>query len=224
MNVLNNFSDPNKFKNELINFLVENKIIGTVAGVGIALASKDLIQSMVGDVVFPFIYYILLKMHGKYFTKILPDNTKFDVPNFVKHLISWIFVIIITYFFVTIVFKMLLGVNASPAKKEDKKEDKTELNETNIEGFGGFLSCLFGKKYDKTKDKVWDFGIFKYEKNKHKKCNEGFTALSPAVLASSFETIVQPLDPNEFQVHEDILHGAPTNTLEERARMRLQNM
>ena len=132
MNVLNNFSDPNKFKNELINFLVENKIIGTVAGVGIALASKDLIQSMVGDVVFPFIYYILLKMHGKYFTKILPDNTKFDVPNFVKHLISWIFVIIITYFFVTIVFKMLLGVNASPAKKEDKKEDKTELNEKNM--------------------------------------------------------------------------------------------
>ena len=121
---------------------------------------------------------------------------------------------------------MLLGVNASPAKKEDKKEDKAELNETNIEGFGGFLSCLFGRKYDKTKVKKYNFGfgLFGYEKNKHKKCNEGFTALSPAVLASSFETIVQPLDPNEFQSHEDILHGAPTNTLEERARMRLQNM
>lgn len=225
MNAFNNFSEPTQFKAQMINFLVENKIIGTVAGVGIALASKDLIQSMVGDVVFPSIYYVLLKMHGKYFTKILPNNTKFDLPNFIKHFISWIFVIIITYLFVTIVFKMLLGVNASPAKKEDKKEGNDEnVQDVAKEGFLGFLSCLTGRKYNKKKDKVWDFGIFKYEKKKHKRCNEGFITLSPSVLASSFEPIVQPLDPNEFQAHEDILHGAPINTLEERARMRLQNM
>ena len=225
MNALNNFSDPNKFKDELINFLVENKVIGTVAGVGIALASKDLIQSMVGDVVFPSIYYVLLKTHGKYFTKILPDNTKFDLPNFVKHLISWVFIIIITYFFVTVVFKMLLGVNASPAKKEDKQEGNDEnVQDAAKEGFGGFLSCLAGREYNKKKDKVWDFGIFKYEKKKHKRCNEGFTAFSPAVLTSSAETIIQPLDPNEFQVHEDILHGSPLMTLEEQARRRLQNL
>jgi large-conductance mechanosensitive channel len=225
MNVANQFSNPSKFKEELINFLVENKVIGTVAGVGIALASKDLIQSMVGDVVFPSIYYLLLKMHGKYFTKILPDNTKFDMPNFVKHLISWVFIIIITYFFVTVVFKMLLGVNASPANKEDKKEGNDEnVQDVAKEGFLGFLSCLAGRQYDKTKVKTWDFGIFKYEKNKRKKCNEGFTAFSPAVLTSSAETIIQPLDPNEFQAHEDILHGSPLMTLEERARRRLQNL
>lgn len=221
----NQFSNPSHFKEELMNFLVENKVIGTVAGVGIALASKDLIQSMVGDVVFPSIYYVLLKMHGKYFTKILPDNTKFDLPNFIKHLISWIFIIIITYFFVTIVFKMLLGVNASPAKKEDKKEENNEsVKDAAKEGFLGFLSCLAGRKYNKNKDKVWDFGIFKYEKKKHKRCNEGFTAFSPAVLTSSFETIVKPLDPNEFQVHEDILHGSPLMSLEEQARRRLHNL
>jgi large-conductance mechanosensitive channel len=186
MNVAGQFSNPSKFKDELINFLVENKVIGTVAGVGIALASKDLIQSMVGDVVFPSIYYVLLKTHGKYFTKILPDNTKFDLPNFVKHLISWIFVIIITYFFVTIVFKMLLGVNASPAKKEDNQEG----NDENVQDVA----------------------------------KEGFTAFSPAVLTSSAETIIQPLDPNEFQVHEDILHGSPLMTLEEQARRRLHNL
>jgi large-conductance mechanosensitive channel len=224
MNMANQFSNPSQFKNELINFLVENKVIGTVAGVGIALASKDLIQSMVGDVVFPSIYYLLLKMHGKYFTKILPDNTKFDVPNFIKHLISWVFVIIITYIFVTIVFKMLLGVSRPADKKEDKKEGNDEnVQDVAKEGFGGFLSCLAGRKYDKTKVKTWDFGFFKYEKNKRKKCNEGFTTLSPAVITSSFEPII-PHDQQEFQAHEDPLHGSPIMSLEERARMRLQNM
>lgn len=184
MNISNQFSNPIEFKNQLINFLMENKIIGTVAGVGIALASKDLIQSLVGDVVFPSIYFVLLKMHAKYFTKVLPDNTKFDMPNFIKHLISWMFIIIITYFFVTIVFKMLLGVTDGPTdKKEDKKED-----------------------------------------NKEDKKKEGFLALSPAVIASSFEAIIQPSNPDFYQVHEDPLHGSSIMTLEEISRSRLQNL
>jgi large-conductance mechanosensitive channel len=210
MNISNQFSNPSKFKEELINFLVENKVIGTVAGVGIALASKDLIQSMVGDVVFPSIYYVLLKTHGKYFTKILPDNTKFDVPNFIKHLISWIFIIIITYFFVTVVFKMLLGVNASPANKEDKKEGNDEnVQDVAKEGFLGINSLI---------DAVTG------KSNTNTKKTERFTAFSPAVLTSSFDAIVHPLDPNEFQVHEDILHGSPLMSLEEQARRRLQNL
>jgi large-conductance mechanosensitive channel len=188
MNVSNQFSNPSQFKDQIVQFIVEHKVIGSVVGVGIALASKDLIQSMVGDVVFPAIYYMLLRMHGKYFTKILPDNTKFDMPSFIKHLITWIFVIIITYFFITIVFKMLLGVNnPSPdKKKEDKQED---INEENIQ----------------------------------EATREGFLALSPTVLASSFEPIISN-DKQKYQAHEDPLHGSPVMSLEEHARMRLQNM
>ncbi len=222
----NQFSNPTQFKDELVKFLMENKIIGTVAGVGIALASKDLIQSLVGDIVFPCIYFILMQMHGKYFTKILPDNTTFNVPNFVKHLISWVLILIITYFFVTIVFKMLLGVGVNDGadkKKEDKKEEKNEENiqEATREGFGGFLSCLTGRQYDKTKKKTLDFGIFKYEKNKRKKCNEGFITLNPIILETAFEKIIHDDDNPD---NEDPLHGSPVITLEDRSFRRLKQM
>ena len=225
MNIANQISNPSQFKDELVKFLMENKIIGTVAGVGIALASKDLIQSLVGDIVFPCIYFILMQMHGKYFTKILPDNTTFNVPNFIKHLISWALILIITYFFVTIVFKMLLGISDDNGdnKKEDKKEDKKEENvqETTREGFGGFLSCLAGRPYNKKKDKVWDFGIFKYEKKKHKKCNEGFLTLNPIILETAFEKIIHDDDNPD---NEDPLHGSPVFTLEDRSLRRLKQM
>lgn len=165
-------------------------------------------------------------MHAKKFTKILPDNKTFDVPNFVKHLISWVLILIITYFFVTIVFKWLLGVGVNDGadkKKEGKKEEGNEENiqEATREGFMGFLSCLIGRPYNKKKDKVWDFGIFKYEKKKHKKCNEGFLTLNPIILETAFEKIIHDDDNPD---NEDPLHGSPVFTLEDRSLRRLKQM
>ena len=49
---------------QLNRFLVDNNIVGTAAGVSIALATKDVIQSLVSDVIIPGIIFLLLKLNG----------------------------------------------------------------------------------------------------------------------------------------------------------------
>ena len=97
---------------QLNKFLVDNNIVGTAAGVSIALATKDVIQSLVSDVIIPAIIFLLLKLNVDSLTKILmiPGKTKFDFMNFIKQFITWIFIIIITYVFIKVAFEGLLGV------------------------------------------------------------------------------------------------------------------
>ena len=55
---MNGFSNPSAFKEQLKKFIVDNGIIGTAAGVSIAVVTKDVIQSLVGDIILPLIYPI----------------------------------------------------------------------------------------------------------------------------------------------------------------------
>jgi hypothetical protein len=75
------------------------------------------------------------------------------------------------------------------------------------------------KKADKPKEKKEEGN----EENIQETAIEGFLALSPTVLASSFEPII-PADKQKYQAHEDPLHGSPVMSLEEHARSRLRNM
>ena len=100
---------------QLNRFLVDNNIVGTAAGVSIALATKDVIQSLVSDVIIPGIIFLLLKLNVDSLTKFLmmPGKTKFDFMNFIKQFITWIFIIIITYVFIKVAFEGLLGVKGT---------------------------------------------------------------------------------------------------------------
>ena len=100
---------------QLNKFLVDNNIVGTAAGVSIALATKDVIQSLVSDVIIPGIIFLLLKLNVESLTKFLmmPGKTKFDFMNFIKQFITWIFIIIITYVFIKVAFEGLLGVRGT---------------------------------------------------------------------------------------------------------------
>ena len=100
---------------QLNKFLVDNDIVGTAAGVSIDLATKDLIQSLVSDIIIPGIIFLLLKLNIVSLTKFLmmPGKTKFDCINFIKQFITWIFIIIITYIFVKVAFEGLLGIKGT---------------------------------------------------------------------------------------------------------------
>ena len=52
-------------KNGIKKFIVDNGIIGTMAGVAIALYTKDLILSFSGDIVIPLMNKLLLKLNIK---------------------------------------------------------------------------------------------------------------------------------------------------------------
>ena len=98
---------------------MDNNIIGTAAGVSIALITKDVIQSLVSDIIFPAIIFILINLNSKDLTKILPKTYKFDFKNFIKEFVTWIFIVILTFVFVKVAFEKILGING--IKQQDKK-------------------------------------------------------------------------------------------------------
>ena len=114
-------------KNGIKQFIVDNGIIGTMAGVAIALYTKDLILSFSGDIVIPLMNKILLNLNIKSLTAILPHKVKFNVVLFFQNLISWFLGVLITYLFIQYTVKFVFGI--SPPEKETEK--KPDTNDTN---------------------------------------------------------------------------------------------
>jgi large-conductance mechanosensitive channel len=122
MNSIQSFSQVSMFKGQLTQFIADNNIVGTAAGVSIAIVTKDIIQSFVDDIVIPLLYAGLVAMNGKYFGNLLPHKTKLDYMSFSKHFITWLLVIIVTYIFIVVAFRIFLGV---PEEKNEKEENKS---------------------------------------------------------------------------------------------------
>lgn len=98
---------------ELKHFVVENNIVGTSAGVCVALAAKDGIQSLVGDIIMPFIVIFLRALHIEGVSKFLPveGHMKLNIAKFIKGMITFILTILFSFLFVKVAFGYLLGIN-----------------------------------------------------------------------------------------------------------------
>lgn len=112
-------------------FIVDNGIVGTMAGVAIALYTKDLILSFSGDIVIPLMNKALLALNIKQLTAILPHKVKFNVVLFFQNLISWALGVLITYLFIQYTVKMILGISGSKPKTEKPETKKPETKKTN---------------------------------------------------------------------------------------------
>jgi large-conductance mechanosensitive channel len=112
--------NPNLFRDQMKKFIVDNGIIGTAAGVCIAVSTKDTIQSFVGDVIMPAIYLLLVTINSSYFSKSLLNKHTIDFPKFLNQFISWIFVVIMTFLFVRFAFGNLFGVDGTAVSEPDK--------------------------------------------------------------------------------------------------------
>jgi large-conductance mechanosensitive channel len=98
------------FTAQLKQFIVDNNIVGTTAGVCIALASKDTLLSLVADVIIPGITKLILMLHLKIVNDVIPKgNSDFNLTNFIKQFITWILMIIISFFFITYTLKWFIG-------------------------------------------------------------------------------------------------------------------
>ncbi len=140
MSIVNNIqASKNEFVEQLKKFIIDNGIIGTAAGVSIALVTKDVIQSLVGDIIIPSICALLLRLNITYITSCLPGKTNFDITNFIKQSVSWVFVIIITFLFIKITFNSLLGINdtSQDTKKEASTKETSTKDKTKESFFGG---------------------------------------------------------------------------------------
>lgn len=116
-------------KEQLKQFIINNGIIGTSAGVCIALVTKDVIQSLVADIVIPVIILVLSLLKLKVLINILPkkDKSEINIVNFINQLITWFLVIIITFLFIQYSIKYLLGID-NIADKNIKKVEKPQPN------------------------------------------------------------------------------------------------
>jgi large-conductance mechanosensitive channel len=110
--------NPISFKEQFSSFIVDNGVVGTAAGVSIAIATKELITSFVGDILIPTIYIILIHIN-KNFVSFLPTKTKIEGLQFIHNFTTWFFVIVITYLFVRLFFNNFLGI-----RKEVKEKSK----------------------------------------------------------------------------------------------------
>jgi large-conductance mechanosensitive channel len=100
------------FFDDLKQFIVENKIIGTSAGFCIAIAAKEAIQSLVDDVFIPLLVNALQSLNITFLTKYLPvtDKTQFNLTMFVKQVVTFVVVVVISFLFVQFAFGYLIGV------------------------------------------------------------------------------------------------------------------
>jgi len=119
---------------DLKRFIIDNNIVGTSAGVCIALAAKDGIQSLVGDIIIPAIVMTLKALHIDFLTKYLPVNgkTQLNITDFVKQMITFVLIIIISFIFVKFAFGYLLGVsytksNAAAANAANASNRETAI-------------------------------------------------------------------------------------------------
>jgi large-conductance mechanosensitive channel len=100
---------------QLKQFIVDNNVVGTSAGVCIALATKDVIQSLVGDIIIPIVIILLHSLHIDLFAKYLPVKGGLNITDFIKQFVTFLFITVISFIFVKFAFGILLGI---PGKKD----------------------------------------------------------------------------------------------------------
>jgi len=99
---------------EFKRFIKNNNIVGVAAGMIIALAAKDLIVTIIGNIVVPGINIFLLTLNFKYLTKFLPGKdsvkSRIELIPFINALLTFILTIFITFLFILYTFNILLGI------------------------------------------------------------------------------------------------------------------
>ena len=108
---------------QLADFITNNGIIGLSAGVVIGLVTKDVVFSLVQDIIIPIVVILLLKLKIKSLTHILPNkNNRLNITNFIGCLITWILALIATYLFSQYVFIKMLGAKVIPVNQNQNQK------------------------------------------------------------------------------------------------------
>jgi large-conductance mechanosensitive channel len=116
-------------KKELADFITNNRIIGVTAGVTIGLVSKDVVLSLVQDIVIPIIVILLLRLKIKKLTAYLPNKDNgLNITKFISSLITWILAIICTFIFVQYAFIKFFG-----AKSADMNQNQNQNQDKNMD-------------------------------------------------------------------------------------------
>jgi large-conductance mechanosensitive channel len=123
----------NMDKTELVDFIVNNNLMTYSAGVVIGLVSKDLILSLVQDIVIPGILLLFIKLKFDFMTKILPHKDKkvqINYINFIGCVITWILALFCTFIFVQYTFVKFLGIKKDAKKDSNSAPAKSDTSQS----------------------------------------------------------------------------------------------
>lgn len=94
-------------------FINNNGIIATTAGITIGFATASFVKSFVADVILPVIFLALVRGTGKvssgtssFFSKFL-SNKEFMFANFTSELITWILIVLVAWLVLDLAYKYL---------------------------------------------------------------------------------------------------------------------
>jgi large-conductance mechanosensitive channel len=99
-----------EFKNQFKNFIINNSLVGTAAGVTVGITTKELIDSLVKDIIIPSMY-LVISFFGIRKLEILEGKNQFDTTSFTRHFITWVLSIIAIFFFIYYFFMSVVGIN-----------------------------------------------------------------------------------------------------------------
>lgn len=105
-----NIFDPKKYivNDGIKDFFINNNLLPAMASVSIGLVSSDFIKSLVSDIIFPLIVFLLRSTNIKMLQIPLTNNTNFDFLKFFRSLISLIIIVYTTYFFISYLSKLVV--------------------------------------------------------------------------------------------------------------------
>lgn len=110
-----------ELKNQFKNFIINNSLVGTAAGVTIGMTTKDLIISLVKDIIIPSIYF-MISFFGIKKLKVLEGKNEFDITSFTRNFITWVLSLIAVFFFIYYFFMSVVGIPSTTFEaSEDSK-------------------------------------------------------------------------------------------------------
>lgn len=109
-------------------FLVNNNAVATAIGVIVAYSAWDLIQSLIGDIMLPGIYFLFFQrfLDNEFVSNMFEPVNRMNIPRFMKQLLSFTFAIFITYNIIVYPVTYFLG-DLSKKSEEEKPSDSAQL-------------------------------------------------------------------------------------------------
>jgi large-conductance mechanosensitive channel len=113
------FGSPIDF-NEFKQFMLDNKILSTIIGLAVGLSAKDLIDSTVGDIFLPGLYFLVFRHFStKYAGGVFEPMNRLNLSNFIEKIISFFLVVVISFFVLNHIIKKWIDYDTTASSRRD---------------------------------------------------------------------------------------------------------
>lgn len=111
------------FREKIKQFIVEDKILSTIASVTVAIAAGNVIKSFVNDVIFPA-FDLVFKQKGKK-NKNYDPISYFHLIVFGKEFVTFMLVLVITFLFINFFISNIFNISKKDLKNATSTSSST---------------------------------------------------------------------------------------------------